>query len=582
MGGTAVGSGDGAIRNARVPLRHAPPYKARARAPAERAASGHPASDPMTPVALFELVLALLAAGLALSLVAERLGFPPAAALVLGGMALAVAPGLPAFDLDPDLIMVLFLPPLLLESAYFTVWRDFRAELRPILSLSLGAVVFTTLVVGLSARAVVPDLPWAACFALGAIVSPPDAVVAKAVLARISLPRRMTTILEGESLVNDASGLVLYRFAVAAALTGGFSAWAAAGSFAWLVAAGVAVGLICGLGTNWLMGRLRDADAVTMVSFLAAYAAYLAAEEVHASGVLATVTCGLVLGAREHETFDAHTRTHAAAVWAFVVSVLEALVFVLIGLALRGVLARMGGDLAALSAGLPLAVAVTAACVLARLAWVFPGVYLPRALSRRLRARDPHPRPAVPLVVGWAGMRGVVTLAAALALPTDFPSRDPILLAAFGVILFTVLVQGTTLGPLIRRLRLDAGAPLPEGHLDEAMARVRVNEAALGALEALVIAESGALQHPRLVDDYRRRVRATSRVRDERGAMEAERLEHFAAALHAVGAGRSALIALHRENRVHSSVLRALEAELDLEELHLKRLAGHATGHGAG
>src|SRR3954453_7232382 len=180
----------------------------------------------MTSVALFELILGLLGAALLLSLAAGRLGFPPAAALVLGGMALAVAPGLPAFDLDPDLIMVLFLPPLLLESAYFTVWRDFRASLSPILSLSLGAVLFTTLVVGLVAHAMVPALPWAACFALGAIVSPPDAVAAKAVLARVALPRRMITVLEGESLVNDASGLVLYRFAVAAALTGSFSAWA--------------------------------------------------------------------------------------------------------------------------------------------------------------------------------------------------------------------------------------------------------------------------------------------------------------------------------------------------------------------
>lgn len=536
----------------------------------------------MTPVALFELILVLLGAALLLSLVAGRLGFPPAAALVLGGMALAVAPRLPAFDLDPDLIMVLFLPPLLLESAYFTVWRDFRAELRPILMLSLGAVLFTTLVVGVVAHAVAPALPWAACFALGAIVSPPDAVSAKAVLARVALPRRMTTVLEGESLVNDASGLVLYRFAVAAALTGSFSAWQAAGSFAWLSVAGVAVGLACGFGVNALMKRLHDANAVTIVSFLASWAAYLAAEEIHASGVLSVVACGLMLGSHEHETFDAHVRRHTVAVWECVVFVLEALVFVLIGLALRGVLARMGGDWHALAAGLPLALAVTAACVLARLVWVFPGVYLPRALSRRLRARDPHPRPAVPLIVGWAGMRGVVTLAAALALPIDFPGRDPILLASFAVILFTVLVQGTTLGPLIRRLRLDPVARLPEGHLDQAMARVVMNEAGLSALEGLVAVESGAPQHPRLVEDYRRRVRATSRVRDERGAMDGERMEHFAAALLAVRSGRSALIGLHRENRIHGSVLRELEAELDLEELHLKRLARGTAGHGAG
>lgn len=538
----------------------------------------------MTPVALFELVLALLAAALVLSLVAGRLGLPPAVALVLGGMALAFAPGLPAFDLDPDLIMVLFLPPLLLESAYFTIWRDFRASIGPILSLSLGAVLFTTLVVGLVAHWVAPILPWAACFTLGAIVSPPDAVSAKAVLARVTLPRKTVTVLEGESLVNDASGLVLYRFAVAATLTGAFDAWAALGSFAWLATAGVAAGVAFGFAANRVVARLHDADATTVVTLLVSYLAYLAAEEIHASGVLAVVACGLMVGGREHETFDARTRTHALAVWGFVVFVLEALVFVLIGLALRGVLARMGGSEGGgeggLATGLPLALAATLACIAARLGWVFPAVYLPRLLPRRWRDPSPALRPAIPLVVGWAGMRGVVTLAAALALPLGFPGRDPILLAAFAVILFTVLVQGTTLGPLIRRLHLDGSTALPDGHLDATMARVVVNEAGLSALETLRVPETGAQRHPVLVEQYRRRVWATSQLRDERPAAEVERDAHFVAALGAVQAERAALIGLHRQGRVHSSVLRTIEAELDLEELHLRRVAGEPAGHG--
>lgn len=528
----------------------------------------------MTPVLLFELVLVLLAAALVISLVATRLNLPPAVALVIGGMALALAPHLPSVELDPDLIMVLFLPPLLMASASFTVWRDFRADLRPILMLAIGAVIFTTLVVGIVAHWVMPSLPWAACFALGAIVSPPDAVAAKAVVQRLHLPRRLVTILEGESLVNDASGLVLYRFAVAAALTGSFNGLEAGGTFVWLAVGGIAIGVACGFGMVLIAKRLDDGRMTIVASLLASYVAYLAAEKVHASGVLATVACGLVVGAREHEIFRAQVRIQAEAVWEIVVFVLEALVFVLIGLALRGVLERMGGDANALWTSFPLMVAVTVAVVVARFIWVFPGTYLPRMVSPTLRARDPSPPWSIPVVIGWAGMRGVVTLAAALALPTEFPGRDPILLTSFAVILFTVLIQGTTLGPLITRLQLKA----PEGRiaepLDMAGARVVVAQASLDALEVLVHPETAELQHPRLVEEYRRRVRALTRGRDERDAIEAERLSHFATALIAVQAGRDQLIRLHRERQIHVSVLRTIEGELDLEELRLRKLEG--------
>ncbi len=312
----------------------------------------------MTPVALLELVLALLAAAVLLSVIAGRLGLPPATAMVIGGMALALAPGVPSLDLDPNLIMVLFLPPLLLASAYFTAWRDFRAYLQPILLMSTGAVVFTTLCVGVAAHAIAPALPWAACFALGAIVSPPDAVAAKAVLARVNLPRRLLAVLEGESLVNDASGLVLYRFAVAATLTGGFSALHAASSFAWLTVGGIGLGLLAGLAVDAIFRRLADSHLIVVLSFLAAYGSYLLAEQLGASGVLAVVTCGIVMGWRQHEVLSALTRTEAQAVWGLVVFVLEALVFVLIGLSLRGVLARLGGDAAAIWTFAPMAIAV--------------------------------------------------------------------------------------------------------------------------------------------------------------------------------------------------------------------------------
>lgn len=526
----------------------------------------------MTPVALFELVLVLLGATLLLSIVAGKLHLPPAIALVVGGMALALVPKLPVVELDPDLILVLFLPPLLMSSAYFTVWRDFVQYLRPILFLSVGAVIFTTALVGAVAHLVVPSLPWAACFALGAIVSPPDAVAAKAVLERLKLPRRMMTVLEGESLVNDASGLVLYKFAVAAALTGSFGAASAGATFVWVAIGGIAVGIVCSLAFTTFAARVRDGQLLIVSSLLCCYASYILADRLGVSSVLSTVACGLFAGYRSHQMLGAQDRVASQAVWGFIVYVLEALVFVLIGLALRGVLHRHGDD-AGIWSGLPMALAVTATVVVARLAWVFPAANLPRMLWPWRVRREARPPAASLLIVGWAGMRGVVTLAAALALPLDFPGRDKILFAAFVVILFTVVVQGLTLGPLIRTLKL---APPQETSdlLDAVAARLAINEAALVMLEALKIADSSDLMHPKLTEEYRRRLRALTRLRDERELMEHERQDHFATALAAAATARTELIRLHRTRKIHDSVLRTLEAELDLEEIRLKRLSG--------
>ena len=531
----------------------------------------------MTPVALFELVLALLGAAILLSLIAGRLNLPPAAALVLGGIALALVPGTPDVTLDPDLILVLFLPPLLLAAAYFTVWRDFRAEWRPILMLSIGAVTFTTVGVGVIAHLLLPELPWAACFALGAIVSPPDAVAAKAVLQHLSLPRRLITILEGESLVNDASGLVLYRFAVAATLTGSFSWSEAAGSFVWLAVGGVCLGLAIAFLADFLFRQLAEINAIIITSFLAAYASYIGAEWLHASGVLAVVACGIVMGWRQHEALDAQARTEARSVWGLMVFVLEALVFVLIGLSLRGVLDRLGFDGVALAHDLPAVLAVTVAVIVLRLIWVYPAALLPRLL-RSAPLRQPPPPAGHLLVIGWSGMRGVVTLAAALALPQQFPGRDFVLLASFAVIVATVLIQGTTLGPLIRALKIKPDEDATPGAMDEATARAAVAAASLKALEALVDGPDGSPQHPQLIEEYRVRAKITARARDEGEALTKRRLDHYKAALHALAHGRATLIALHRAGRIHDSVLHTIETDLDLEELRMQRFAAPVVG----
>ena len=531
-------------------------------------------AHPLTPVHLFELVLLLMAVVLPLELLARRLHLPPAAAFIAGGMLLALLPGQHDVQLDPALTLVLFLPPLLLSSAYFTAWRDFRANLRNILQLAVGAVVFTTFAVGLVARWVAPGLPWAACFALGAIVSPPDAVAAKAVLQRVTMPPRMTVVLEGESLVNDATGLVLYRLAVAAALTGTFSAGDAVLSFAALSVGGLLVGAAFGYVVTVLLARLQAMYLTIIGSLLASWAAYIGAEAVGVSGVLSTVAAGLVMSARSHETVSAYVRTSGQAVWRVATFVLESLVFILIGLSLRSIAERTGGNWPAIRALVLPVLAILAAVVLSRFVYIFPAVYLPRLVSARLRERDPSPPLAIPLVIGWAGMRGVVSLAAALALPVNMPGRDFILVASFAVILVTVLGQGATLAPLIGWLKLGRIKVPQSETMREAEARARMAQAQLAAVQHRASAEDGSERHPRLLEQYRYRALASERYSAAESDFAGAKDEHFGVVLAAIAAGRAEVLRMHREGVIHDTVLQSLEQELDLEEVAARRRRG--------
>jgi Na+/H+ antiporter len=528
----------------------------------------------MSPVTILHLVLVLIAAAVLLSLLADRLSLPAAIPLVVGGMALAMIPGAPAFNLDPSLILILFLPPLLLYAAYFTVWSDFRQELRPIAMLSFGAVAFTTASVGIAAHWFVPAIPWAACFALGAIVSPPDAVSARAVFERLKIPRRVQTILEGESLVNDAAGLVLYRLAVAAALTGTFSVPWSLLSLLWLSIGGITIGLAIGSVVPFLLRHLQDSRYIVVTTILAAYGSYIGAEAAHASGVLAVVACGLVIGWRQHEVLTAEARSESHAVWNLVVFILEALVFVLIGLSLHGILDRMGGRTHVWEQAMPLAIASVAMAIAARFLWIFPSSAFLRSASPAAEDSPASPSSSVLLIMSWAGMRGVVSLAAALALPLNFPGRDPILFATFAVILVTVLGQGLTLGPLVEWLRIpDADEQPPsDPTLSFAQARVKVNEAAVRALETIQTAD-GSSAHPQLLEEYRSRVRATERLRDEDTTIGEESHAHFKAALTATQESRTELLRLLNTGAIHESVAHEIEAELDLEEIRLGKLA---------
>lgn len=524
----------------------------------------------MSAVARFEVILLLMAVIVGLDLAARRLQLPRAAALILGGIGLALIPGTPDLEIDPELVLVLFLPPLLMSSAWFTSWRDFRADLRIILQLAVGAVFFTTLVVGVVAHLVIPDLPWAACFALGAIVSPPDSVAAKAVLQKVALPHRIIVLLEGESLVNDASGLVLLRFAVAAALTGSFSAGAATISFFTVAIGGLIVGVVFAFGAMLVIKRIREIDLAIAWTFLVAWLSYIAAEKLHVSGVLSTVACGMILGWKQHELFGAALRTRATAAWSVIVFVLESLVFILIGLSLRGVLHRLGGT-DALIAMAPATAAIIAAVILARFAWMYPGTYLPRMLMPRLRAHDPAPPWPVPFVMSWAGLRGVVSLAAALSLPEQFPGRDMILAITFAVILVTVLIQGSTLAPLVRLLMKGDYTVHRHSTLSEAQARARVAAAQFAAIEKASRNEDGTHRHPRLFEQYTYRKGAAARYAEEAETLASHRIDHFTTVLAAIEAGRKELLTMHRAGEIHDTVLQSIEEGLDLEEVNARR-----------
>ena len=521
----------------------------------------------MHAVETFELVLLLLTLILALHWVAVTLKIPPATVLLVGGSALAFTPGLPSISLDPQLALVLFLPPLLVQGAVYAPLGRFRQQLPGILSLAVGAVIFTTLAVGLATHWLFPSLPWAACFALGAIVSPPDAVSAGAVLKGIRLPRRLTTLLEGESLLNDATGLVLFRFAVAAALSGAFSLGAAAGSFVVVAIGGVVVGVATGAAWVFLVRHLHDRMLIIGVTALSSWATYLAGERLHVSGVIAVVTTGLVRGWFQHTVISADVRLPSAATARLLNFVLEALVLILIGFSLRGVIERMGG-IHALPAATILAMAsVVATLILARFVWIF-GCDCVLAIARALGFESAAPmgwRQAT--VLSWAGMRGVVTLAIALAVPVELPGRDFMLLCSFAVILITVVVQGSSLGLLIHALQpVDAEPPakVPLAAAEAAMTRARN-----AVIERLAYAQDGTLLHPQLLEESRRRLRFMERYEHDAAVVMGGLRAHYEILVKANAASRAELVRLHRSGLIEDTVMHNLERDLDVEQMAL-------------
>ncbi|WP_448953414.1 Na+/H+ antiporter [Labrys neptuniae] len=520
----------------------------------------------MDPIHLFELVIAMFLAIIILHYVADKLKLPPSVALLVGGASLAFLPGLPAITLDPGLVLVIFLPPLLMDGAWGIALGRLRRHKIGIASLAVGAVLFTSAVVAVAAHLLLPSLPWAACAALGAIVSPPDAVSARAVLQRVKLPRRLQILLEGESLLNDASGLVLFRFAIAAGVTGGFSAVDAAGEFLLLAGGGALVGTAVGATWVLLARRLGDDHLMIATTCLLGWISYLLGEMLHVSGVIATVTTGLIASWFQHTIFAASTRMLGSSFWSVMIFLMEASVFILIGFTLRGVVERGGGfDVVAHTMAGPIVV-ILLALTLARFVWVF-GSDLVIWLCRTLGIARYQPLGAGgATILSWAGMRGVVTLALALSIPEGFPGRDFILVTSFAVILGTVLVQGTTLGLVIGWTK-PVEPESERARLTMAQAEAAMAQKQLVTVQSLAYDGEGTLIHPRLLERYQRRA---TMIIDY-----AERTEHYTPGLHAhfdvvlaaIATGRSELIRLHRLGKIDNETLHELERDLDLEEL---------------
>ncbi|HJU20783.1 MAG TPA: sodium:proton antiporter, partial [Stellaceae bacterium] len=436
-------------------------------------------------MAVFELVLALLLGGIGLTLLAPRLGVPWPALLALAGAALAFVPGAPEVALDPQLVLALFVAPVLLDAAFDASPRDLRDNWAPVGGLVLGAVSLTVAVVAAVACWLEPSLPWAAAIALGAIVAPPDAAAATAVLRQVRLPHRIMVILEGESLLNDASALLIYRLAVGA-VAGGMTAWTAP-LLALAAIGGVALGIVLARAYLALMARVEDGAPSVVLQFLGTFGVWLLAEALQLSAVLTVVAYAVTLARLAPGRTGARQRRESYAVWDVAVFVLNVLAFVLVGLQFRSILARLDGQAGRYAA---FAAAVLGTAILVRVAWVMGYYAAARWKDRRFGAhpRRPMPPPTVQggIVVSWCGMRGIVTLAAALALPGGFPARDLIVFASFCVVLGTLVLQGLTLRPLLSRLALPRDKSVEE---EVALARA---EAARAALDALAAADADA------------------------------------------------------------------------------------------
>jgi CPA1 family monovalent cation:H+ antiporter len=505
-------------------------------------------------------LLALLAAFGGFVVVAAVARVPLPVFLVAGGILLGLLPGVPRLELPPDVVLVAILPALLYSSAFFTGLRDLRTNLRPISLLAVGLVGATMSGVAVVAHAVLP-LSWAAAFTLGAVVSPTDALAATEISRRLNAPRRVVAIIEGESLVNDGTALVLYKAAVAAAVAGTFSFWHAGGRLLLNIVGGVAIGLAVGFMVRQIRRRIDDTPTEVTLALLSGYLAYLPADAAGVSGVLAAVTIGVYMGWYTPQLTTTETRLSGNAFWEILTFLVNALLFTLIGLQLPAIVDRLSvsGRLIAEAA------AVVAAVVVIRIVFLPIFTYVPRLLFRRIRERDPYPPWQAPAVIAWTGIRGAVSLAAALALPSDLPGRDVIIFVTFAVVVGTLVGQGLTLPALIRMLHLEDDGSAGR---EDAKARIRAAQAAIARLDELVAEDW-------VRDDTAERMRGAYRFRENRfraryegvdgDGVEERSADYQRLRRELLEAERQAVVDLRNRGIIQEDVLHRVQRDIDLE-----------------
>ncbi|MFD2935517.1 Na+/H+ antiporter [Spirosoma flavum] len=526
----------------------------------------------MNPI---EIITGLLGVTTLLAVIARRLRLSYPILLVVTGLFIGWIPGLPPVILSPDVVFLVFLPPLLYSAAWQIDNRELKLYSRSVSFLAVGLVLFTSTVVALVSYMFIPGFSLSQGYLLGAIIAPPDAVAASSVTKGLNIPKRITTILEGESLVNDATSLIIYRYGLVAILTSQFVLWQAGLQFIGIALTSLALGLAIG----WVMARVHQAinkDTVTntAITLLIPYGSYLIAEELHISGVLVVVTVGLFLSARSGEIFTYQSRLQTNSVWAVVVFLLNGLVFILIGLQLPTIVSELNGY--TLPQAVTYALLISAVAIVCRIVWVFPGAYLPRWLSRRIREREQKPSWQQIAVLGWAGMRGVVSLAGALALPItmpngqSFPGRDLILFITFGVILCTLVLQGLTLPVLIDELNVRETI---DEKLEERQLRRKMAQQAITHLEANHSAGS-------VHDDVLSYVKNAYelRINELNGMLRAQNTSERPAELYQqsvrlqlelLSVERTVLIEQRKDSLLDDEILRKMEQELDLEAARL-------------